>query len=438
MSGSLIVRNAQLVLPGRVVVGALRIEDGVIAEIGPSVGPGPGEEIDGTGLCLMPGAIDPHVCFRDPSPNPAETISSGSQAAVAGGVTSFLDAPNTDPPTTTVAALHARLERAAARSVGHYGVFMGATDDNLDELVAAERTCGVKVLLGPGARLGAGGATLEAILAKSGKLVAVHAEDREQIAEREPMYEGTTDPRDHSRIRDVDTAVDAVRLAAGLAQKHGRRLHVHHVSTAEEVELLASLGASCVSCEVTPHHLLLTEADYERLGTLGVVNPPLRTARHAAALWAHLASGTISCIASDHAPHTLREKSAPYPRTPAGMPGVEWSLPLMLDQVHRGRCSLPDLARWMCEGPAHVYGIPRKGRLEVGFDGDVVLLDLQQTRRVDGSSCWTRAGWSPWDGRELVGWPVLTAILGEPVFRHGAIVDGPRGRPLTFSARGSV
>ena len=424
-----------MVLPDRVVNGALVIQDGVITQIAPRVDDTVGEEIDARGLTVLPGVIDPHVHFRDPGYPEKEDLVSGSRAAAAGGVTAFLDMPNTNPATTSVQALHDKLDRAALRSCVHYGFFIGATPDNLDELNAAERTCGIKIFMGcsTGDLLVHDREDLEAIFANANKLIAVHAEDEARLRERKLLYADSTDPADHPKIRDVETALNATKLAVDLALKHGRRLHVLHMSSAEEVDLLRTVSHERITAEVCPQHLLMSAPDcFERLGTRAQCNPPIRAERHARALWAALRDGTASCIATDHAPHTVAQKDRPYPEAPSGMPGVEWSLPLMLDQVAKGRATLNDVVRWMCQGPADCYRIPRKGRLEIGFDGDIVLVDTQQTRTIENGKVWTRCGWSPYDRWTLTGWPVLTAVLGRPVYRDGAIIEGVLGRELTF------
>lgn len=436
MPGNLTIRRGRLVLPDRVVTGDLLIEDGVISQIAPRIERTVGEVVDATGLTVLPGVIDPQVHFRDPGQPEKEDLGSGSRAAAAGGVTAFLDMPNTQPATTSVAALHDKLDRAAERSCVHYGFFMGATGDNLEELKRAERTCGIKIFMGSstGNLLVSEAADLEAIFSGANKLIAVHAEDERRLQERKVLYSDSHDPADHPKIRDVETALNATRLACELSLKYGRRLHVLHLTSAEEVDFLRTIPRQRITAEVCPQHLFLHAPDaYEQLGTRAQCNPPVRGERHGRALWRALKDGTLNCMATDHAPHTLEEKARPYPTSPSGMPNVEWLLPLMLDQVHRGACTLHEVVRWLCEGPAECYRIPRKGRLEIGFDGDVVLVDPTATRTVEDGKVWTRCGWSPWSGREITGWPVLTAILGNPVFRDGAIVEGVRGRELTFA-----
>lgn len=435
MAGNLTIRQARLVLPDRVVTGDLLVEDGVIAEIGPSIARSVGEEISGRGLTVLPGVIDPQVHFREPGHTYKEDLATGSRAAAAGGVTSFLDMPNNNPVTTSAERLEAKLALAADKSVVHYGFFIGANGENNDEIIASDRSAGVKVMMGPsteGLTL-EGAERLEHIFAGVGdKVLAVHAESGRRIRERRLLYEDRAQVTDHPKIRDVESALAATTHAVDLSHKHGRRLHLLHLSTAEEVEFLLGVDRSRITTEVTPHHLFLDLDAYERLGTRAQTNPPIRGGRHMARLLEGLRAGTIDCITSDHAPHTAEEKDRPYPTSPSGLPGLEWSLPVMLDQVHREQITLCDVARWMSEGPARVYGIGRKGRLEVGYDADLAIVDMNAERTVGQDKIWTRTGWSPWEGRTLFGWPVMTAVLGQLVFREGSIEEGIRGRALTF------
>jgi dihydroorotase len=436
MPGSLTVRQARLVLPDRVATGDIVIEDGVIAHIGPSLDRTAGEVIDGTGLVVMAGAIDPQVHFREPGLTWKEDLYSGSRAAAAGGVTAFLDMPNTDPATVTVELLAKKLGLAADKSCVHYGFFIGANGENMAEIADADRACGVKVFMGSstGNLVVSDRGLLEQIFASCDRTIAVHAEDDARLQERRALFANTTDPADHPRIRDVETALMATKLAVDLAQRHGNRLHILHVSSAEEADFLASIPRDRISAETCPQYLFMAAEDcYARLGTKAQCNPPVRERRHQEALWKHLAGGTFDLIATDHAPHTLDEKGRGYPRSPSGMPGVEWSLPLLLDQVGKGRISYRQVANWMCEGPARVWRILRKGRLEVGYDGDIVVIDPKETRTVGDRPVFTRCGWSPYEGTTITGWPVLTAILGRPVYRDGEIIDGVRGRELTYA-----
>jgi dihydroorotase len=434
MSGGLTIRQARLVLPDRVATGDLLIENGVIAEIGPRISRTVGEEVDGTGLVLLPGGIDAQVHFREPGLPSVDDIESGSRACAAGGVTSFLAMPTTSPPTTSAARLEEKLTIAKHKSAVHYGFFIGATNDNLPELVAADRTPAIHVRMGvstDGLRIHERDA-LERIFASSNKPIALHAEDDERLRARTALFGATHDPADHPK-RAPETSLLATKLAVELALKYGSRLHLLHVSSAEEAEFLQSVPRERITAETCPQYLTLAAPDgYARLRKMAQCTPPLRDQHHPEALWAHLLGGRFDNIASAHAPNTLAEKSVDCPRSPSGIPGVEWMMPLFLDQVHRGRLTLRQLVAWLCEGPARIYAIPRKGRLEVGYDGDVVLCDPNSSRVVGEYPIFTRAAWSPYEGMSITGWPVLTAVLGRPVFRDGQIIEDVRGEELTY------
>src|SRR5688572_13360745 len=299
----------------------------------------------------MPGVIDPQVHFREPGLTHKEDLHSGSRACAAGGVTSFLEMPNTSPPTTTPEALAWKKQRAEETSLVNYGFFIGATPDNVEVLDAVEQVAGIKIFMGSstGTLLVSERADLERIFASGTRLIAVHAEDEARLKER---YAQSTsvDPKAHSEIRDVESALIATRLAVELSDLHQRRLHILHLSTGDEADFLRAHGkGETITCEVTPQHLLLNAPEiYDRIGTRAQMNPPLRTVEHSQRLWAALLDGTIDCIATDHAPHTLEEKAKGFGKTPSGMPGVETALPLMLDAAHRKLCSVEQVVRWMC------------------------------------------------------------------------------------------
>ena len=432
----LIIRHARVARPdGTIFEGDVACEDGRIARIDAHIGAAARETLDARGQLLLPGVIDPQVHFREPGKEYKEDLGSGSRAAVRGGVTSFLEMPNTDPPTTSQAALDEKFARAAQKCVANYGFFIGATPDNLDVLNTAGPVCGIKIFMGAstGSLLVNDPADLERIFAHGTRLIAVHAEDEQRIRARRPQFAGRTDPAAHSELRDNECARLATELALSLSKKYRRRLHILHLSTREEVELLRHDKPGWVTAEVIPNHLLLNTTDYARLGTLVQMNPPIRTPADNAALWAGLHDGVIDFIATDHAPHTLEEKRQGFPAAPSGMPGVEMSLPLMLTAMREGRCTLGEIQKWMCYGPAAAYRIPNKGKILEGWDADLTLVDLDTRRTVCNEETFTKVKWSPWAGRELTGWPLYTIVNGEIAFDNGQVRDHVRGKPLTYT-----
>jgi dihydroorotase len=431
---NLVIRNARIAQPdGRILEGDVACEGGRIARVGGQIGAAARETIDANGRLLLPGAIDAQVHFRDPGKEYKEDLGSGSRAAVRGGVTSFLEMPNTDPPTTTQAALDEKLARAAQKCVANYGFFIGATPDNLADINTAAPVCGIKIFMGAstGSLLVNDPGDLERIFANGSRLIAVHAEDENRIRARRQQFAGRTDPAAHSEIRDNESARLATALALSLSKKYRRRLHILHLSTREEVEMLRRDKPAWVTAEVIPNHLLLNTADYARLGTLVQMNPPIRTPADNAALWDGLHAGVIDFIATDHAPHTLEEKAQGFPKAPSGMPGVETSLPLMLTAMQEGRCTLAEIQKWMCWGPAEAYRIPNKGRILEGWDADLTLVDLDRPRVVHNEDMFTKVRWSPWAGRTVTGWPTHTIVNGEIAFENGRTRESVRGRPLT-------
>jgi dihydroorotase len=377
------------------------------------------------------------VHFREPGAPHKEDLASGTAAAVLGGVTAVLEMPNTDPPTTTVQALADKVARLHDRARCDVGFFVGATADNanqLGELEGMPGCAGVKVFMGSstGSLLVAGDEALAAVFAHGVRRVAVHAEDEARLIERRPIATAAGDPVAHPEWRDAETALRATWRAVALARRFGRRVHVLHVTTAEECELLA--GAKDIATfEIPPQHLTLVAPDcYRALGTRAQMNPPIRDAHHQAALWAAVTSGACDLLATDHAPHTREEKARPYPASPSGMPGVQTFLPIMLDHVAAGRLSLARLIDLTSAGPARVWGLAAEGRLAVGFDGDLTLVDLAARRTIRAADMASRCGWTPFDGRAVTGWPIATVVRGHLVMRDGALVGDPVGRPLRF------
>jgi dihydroorotase len=437
--GRTLITGADCVFPDGIRPASILLEDGVIRAIDPPHTIAADERVDATGLHLLPGVIDDQVHFRDPGLEHKEDLATGSRACAKGGVTTFLEMPNTRPSTTSVAALHEKLQRGADRSRVNYGFYMGATFDpatgatNLTELKTAKRTPGIKIFIGSstGDLLVDNQAALEQIFAETTLPICAHCEDEATVRENSRRLNGGQSVSDHSRIRDEQAAVIATRRAIDLSTRHRHQFHVLHVSTAAEAELLRDRPA-WVTAEACPHHLFFNTDDYERLGTLVQMNPSIKSANNPPALWEALHDGRIEVIATDHAPHTLEEKRQPYPKSPSGLPAVENSLALMLDASARGLCTLEEIVRWMSEAPARIWRLRNKGRIAEGFDADLVLVDLQRRHTILNEQQVTKSGWSPWHGVKLQGLPVRTWVLGREVFRDGVIDDAIRGAEAQF------
>lgn len=413
------------------------VRDGRVAALG-SLRQATGvETIDCRGLHVLPGVVDTQVHFREPGLEHKEDISTGTAAAALGGVTAVFDMPNTKPPTTGAAELAEKCRRAQGRAWVDIAFYVGATPDNIDDLPRLERLpgcVGVKMFMGSstGDLLVADDGAVAEVLENGARRVAVHAEDEARLRQRYTIVAGGADPLCHAEWRDVETAVKATRRLLALAESASRRVHVLHVSTAEEMTLLAQ-HRDLATVEVTPQHLTLQAPDcYAELDSFAQMNPPIRDARHREALWQAVADGIVDCIGSDHAPHTREEKKKPYPESPSGMPGVQTLLPIMLDHVARGRLSLQRLVDLTSAGPARLFGLAGRGRIARGYAADFSIVDLKQRRMITHRWIASRCGWTPFDGMTVTGWPITTVVNGRIVMREDALQGEPRGRLLRF------
>jgi dihydroorotase len=423
-------------LPGGPVRADIGVRDGRISAIG-GVGDA-GETIDCAGLDILPGVIDTQVHFREPGLVHKEDLESGSRSAVLGGVTAVFEMPNTKPNTDSEAAIADKLARAKDRMWCDHAFYVGATNANAEALAELERlpgTSGVKIFMGAstGDLLVSDDANLARVLASGHRRVAIHSEDEERMnARKDQRVPG--DPSSHPVWRDDESAMRATRRILALARAAKRRIHVLHVTTPAELELL-SQNKDIATCEVTPQHLTLAgEEAYPTLGTLAQMNPPIRSARHREGLWHWLNQGVPDVIGSDHAPHTLEEKNKPYPDSPSGMPGVQTLLPLLLDHVANGRMTLQRLIELTSAGAQRIFGIVGKGRIVAGYDADFTIVDLKRQWTIEQSWIASRAGWSPFTGRTLTGQPIGTIIRGRRVMWEGELAQTAHGAPIRFEA----
>jgi dihydroorotase len=433
-----LIRHATVMLPaGRANISVL-LDGDKIAAIDPAIHTAADITLDAQGLYLLPGVIDDQVHFREPGLTHKEDLHTASRACAKGGVTTFLEMPNTKPSATTSELVQQKLALAAEKSLVNYGFYIGATPQNIAELKRATRTPGIKIFIGSstGELLVDEQDALERIFAETTLPLCAHCEDEATVRANALRLAGTTNLADHSNIRDHAAAVTATTRALALAKRHQHRFHVLHVSTAEETHLVAD-HHNLITAEACLHHFLFTIDDYARLGTRVQMNPSLKTDRDAREVWQALLAGRLQVIATDHAPHTLEEKTKPYPQSPSGMPAVENSLALMLHRVNQGLCTLEQVVHWMCDAPARVWDIVGKGRIEVGYDADLVLVDLARQATILDSEQETKCRWSPWHGETLTGWPVRTWVMGHEVYRNGEFDMSRRGSEATYDhARG--
>ena len=413
------------------------ISDGRISRLGSLDKASAGRIIDCKGLHILPGVIDTQVHFREPGMTHKEDLATGSRAAVMGGVTAVFEMPNTRPPTVSAASLTDKLARAEGRMHCDYAFYIGATSDNatkLAELEKLEGCCGVKVFMGSstGDLLVSDEETLAKVLKNITRRAAFHSEDEQRLAERMSARRDG-DPASHPLWRDEETARYSTGRLLRLARHARKRVHVLHVSTAQELPLLRA-NKDLASVEVTPHHLTLAAPEaYERLGTRAQMNPPIRDASHRDALWAAIRDRTIDILGSDHAPHTLEEKAKPYPQSPSGMPGVQTLVPIMLDHVNRGRLSLERFVELSSCRPAELFGITGKGKIAEGSDADFSIVDMKAERVISNDWIESRCRWTPYDGVRVKGWPVGTLLRGNVVMWDGQLLAGAIGRTLRFA-----
>lgn len=432
----LILKGGTLVNHDGEGVRDLGVKGGRFAAIGDLGKASASETIDCRGLHLLPGVIDTQVHFREPGLTHKEDLESGSLSAVMGGVTAVFEMPNTDPLTISAETLADKVRRGHHRMHCDFAFFVGGTRENVKDLTELERLpgcAGVKVFMGSstGSLLVADDKGLRDILKVIRRRASFHAEDEPRLTERKNLrVEG--DPRSHPIWRDEQAALIATERLVRIAHETGARVHVLHISTAQEMEFLAG-HKDVASVETTPHHLTLEAPGcYERLGTRAQMNPPVRDAAHKAGIWHGIGNGVVDVLGSDHAPHTREEKAKSYPASPSGMTGVQTLVPVMLDHVHAGRLSLLRLVDLTSAGPARLFGIAGKGRIAVGYDADLTVVDLKRRETITDRWVASRAGWTPYDGMKVTGWPVGTFIRGHKAMWQGELVAPAQGERVRF------
>ncbi len=419
--------------------GDIGIRQGRFAAFGDLSGAHSAETFDARGLTILPGVIDTQVHMREPGNEHKEDLAAGSAGAALGGVVGVFEMPNTKPSTTTVAAVQDKLQRAANRMWVDHAFYVGGSAENAEQLSDLERlpgVCGVKVFMGSstGNLLVADDPTLERIMKNIRRRMSVHCEDEPRLIERRSLIPETgATAHLHPIWRDEIVALTATKRLVTMAKRLGKRVHVLHITTAEEMEFLRDYR-DVASVEVLVNHLTLSAPDcYDRLGTYAQMNPPVRDEHHRSALWAAVNDGTVDILATDHAPHTRAEKDQPYPMSPSGMPGVQTMVGIMLDHVHHGRLSLERLIDLTSAGPQRLWGMAGKGRIACGYDADLTIVDLQAKHTITDAEMANKSGWTPFNGQAVMGWPVATIIRGTTVMRDGQLIGKPDGKPIHFT-----
>ncbi len=434
----LILKNGTVMLPAGRLVTDIGVRGGKIAAFGSFSAGQALTTINCTGLHVLPGVIDTQVHFREPGNEHKENLETGMMAAAMGGVTAVFEMPNTNPLTTTPEAIQDKLNRAARAAWTDYAFYLGGTASNAAQLGEWENlkgVCGVKIFMGAstGDLLAATDEDVEAILSHGRRIVAVHAEDELIMNQNKISILGdSTDVCLHPVWRSAESCLSATQRLIRIARKYGRRVHVLHITTAEEIAFLAQ-NKDIATVEVLANHLTLHAPEcYQTLGSKAQQNPPIREKHHQDALWQGIADGTVDILGSDHAPHTLEEKAKTYPASPSGTPGVQTMVPIMLNHVHEGRLTLERLVDLLCYGPNRVHQIAEKGRIAKGYDADFTIVDLQKEKTITNAQQKSRCGWTPFDGKTVTGWPIMTIIRGNLVMRDDELLNAPVGQPIRF------
>jgi len=435
-SFDLLIRGGIVATPNGIAPADVGVIAGRIAAIGSFPDAKAATVFEAKGLHVLPGVMDTQVHFREPGNTHKEDLASGSLAAILGGVTAVFEMPNTAPPTTTRAAIEDKLARAKGRMHCDHAFYAGATPDNIGALGELEKlpgVCGIKAFLGSstGTLLLNKEADILAALKAGKRRVAVHSEDEDRMIARKSLAERGK-PETHPVWRDAESARMCTERVLRLAREAGRRLHVLHITTGDEIPLLAA-AKDISTAETTPQHLTLSAPEcYERLGTYAQMNPPIRDESHRQALWAAVREGVIDVIGSDHAPHTREEKDKIYPDTPSGMPGVQTLATILLDHVNKGNLTLERFIDLTSAGAQRIFGIAGKGRIARGYDGDFTIVDLGLTRMIENKWIASTCGWTPFDGMKTKGWPVATILRGQIVMRDFAATGAALGQPVRF------
>ena len=393
---------------------------------------------DMSNLTILPGCIDSQVHFREPGLTHKEDINSGTRGAVLGGITSIFEMPNTNPSTSTVEALNQKLKIAEENSFCNYSFYIGAVRENIEELKYLEKSegcSGIKIFMGSstGSLLIEDDKSLEKILANGTRRVAIHSEDEYRLRKRKKIVnDSDVNVKYHPIWRDSISAIESTKRLIKISKKVSRKIHILHISTKEEIDLIKK-NKKLVTSEATPQHLYFHSPDcYQKLGTLAQMNPPIRSKDHQEGIWHGVKNKIIDVIGSDHAPHTLEEKNKKYPNSPSGMTGVQTLVPIMLNFVNQNKIGIHDFVRLTSSNPCKIFSIIGKGKIEVGNDADFTIVDLKKKRRIENNWIASKSGWTPYDGEIVVGWPVHTIVNGDIVMSEDQILGKPRGQKVKF------
>jgi len=432
---SLVIKNGSCYIEGKLTKVDLGLSGNKIKKIG-KIELNSSKVFDATDKVVLPGIIDTQVHFREPGSTDAEDLESGSRAAVLGGVTSLFEMPNTNPPTSNLVEFEKKLQLAKDRMHSNYAFYFGATPENIEQLSQLKNLkgcCGIKLFAGSstGNLLVDKEADIEKVISNSDRIVSIHSEDEEILKVRKKFIK-KGDVHSHPIWRDVESAMSSTRRVVKIAERYNKKIHVLHVTTKEEVDFLA-MHKKNVTFETTPQHLTLYAPDcYDKLGTYAQMNPPLRTKEHHDRLWVAIKNNIVDVLGSDHAPHKKENKNKEYPNSPSGMPGVQTIFPVMIDHVNKGKLSLEQLIKLMCENPCRIFGIKNKGYIKEEYDADLTIVDMNKEQVIKDEMIASKCGWTPFNNYKVKGFPVGTIVNGNLVMSEGKVISKAQGQPMLF------
>ncbi len=432
---SLIIKNGSCYIDGKFINTDIAISGKKLKRIG-KVDLNNSKVFNASGKIVIPGVIDTQVHFREPGENNAENLESGSRAAIAGGVTSVFEMPNTKPPTSTFEEFNKKLNAAKNRMFCNYAFYFGATPNNMRELASVntlEGCCGVKLFAGSstGNLLVSQEKDIEKVISNSSKIISVHSEDENILLYRK-KYIKEGDVTSHPIWRNEECALESTKRVVRIAQKYKKKVHILHVTTKQEIDFFLEKREG-VTFEITPQHLTLFAPDcYLKLKSYSQMNPPLRSKDHYDRLWDAVEKSLVSTIGSDHAPHTIEEKNRKYPLSPSGMPGVQTLLPVMLDHVNKGKLKIEKLIKLICENPCDLFGIKNKGYLKENYDADLTIIDMNKEFVIKNDWIESKCKWTPFNNYKVRGFPIATIVNGEIVMENNKINLSAKGKPLNF------
>ncbi len=432
----LLIKNGSCFIEGNIKKVDLAVNNSKIQTIGNLKKLNAKNEIDAKNLLVLPGIIDTQVHFREPGSTESEDLNSGSRAAVMGGVTSVFEMPNTNPPTSSNENFLNKLKLAKNRMFCNYAFYFGATPNNYNDLKSLknlEGCCGIKLFVGSstGNLLVKNEEDIEKVFLNSSKIVSVHSEDEEILNTRKKLIE-TGNVKTHIVWRNEECAISSTRKIVKIAKRLNKKAHILHVSTKEEIDFLSQHKGN-ITFEITPQHLTLVAPDcYDSLGTYAQMNPPIRNKEHQDRLWYAVKNNFVDIIGSDHAPHLKINKNKRYPESPSGMTGVQTLLPIMLNHINENRLSINQLISFVCENPAKIFNIRNKGYIKEGFDADLTIVDMNKIKKIDDNNIESKCKWTPFHGKEVKGFPVITIVNGSIKMKNGEITGKPEGKPLKF------